>query len=192
MCRSVPLGHTIMVLMDCGNLKFWNVHDLNSRARRAFVADIVSQERVFVVCLQATKLSIIDDWVIVNLFGSGFGYYFVPAADTRGGILIVWRSDSWSGSHVHKLSHSLTIKLTSVGRTSMQWWLSVVYGPQSGHDKGAFLSQLHGLRSAHLGPWLVRGDFNLIYHATDKNNMRLNQSLMTTFRNALNSMELHL
>jgi hypothetical protein len=44
----------------------------------------------------------------------------------------------------------------------------------------------------HLGPWLVCGDFNLIYRASDKSNSRLYRSLMSAFRNALNSMELTL
>jgi hypothetical protein len=36
----------------------------------------------------------------------------------------------------------------------------------------------------------VCGDFNLIYRAADKNNTRLNQSLMLSFLKALNTMEL--
>jgi exonuclease III len=93
MCRPISLGRT-MVLMDFENFIIWNVRGLNSHARRALVADIVSQEQVSVVCLQATKLSIIDDRIILDLFGSGFGYDIAPATDTRGGFLIVWRSNS--------------------------------------------------------------------------------------------------
>jgi hypothetical protein len=53
-----------------------------------------------------------------------------------------------------------------------------------------FLSKLQGLRSVHLGLWLVCGDFNLIYRAANKNNSRLNRILMLVFRSALNLMEL--
>jgi hypothetical protein len=66
----------------------------------------------------------------------------------------------------------------------------VVYGPHCNQDKRVFLIELQEIRSAHLGLWIVCGDFNLIYRAADKNNSRLNNSLMSAFCNVLNSMEL--
>jgi hypothetical protein len=54
------------------------------------------------------------------------------------------------------------------------WWLTAVYGPQGDHVKAAFLQELRTIRSGRIGPWLVAGDFNLIYKAEDKNNQRLN------------------
>jgi hypothetical protein len=39
-------------------------------------------------------------------------------------------------------------------------------------------------------PWLVLGDFNLIYKARDKNNLNLNRQLMGKFRHALDDCEL--
>jgi exonuclease III len=176
--------------MDSENFLVWNVRDLNGRARRALVAGVMSQERVSVVCLQETMLDVMDDRLILELLGSGFSYVFLPSVKTRGGIRIAWRSASWCGSQSRRGDHALTIRLTSASRSSLQWWLSVVYGPHRDQDKRAFLNELQGLRSAHLGPWLVCGDFNLIYRAADKNNTRLNLSLMAAFRNALNSMEL--
>jgi endonuclease/exonuclease/phosphatase family metal-dependent hydrolase len=38
--------------------------------------------------------------------------------------------------------------------------------------------------------WLVLGDFNLIYKASDKNNRRLNHRLMRQFRESLNECDL--
>jgi hypothetical protein len=98
-------------------------------------SDSVSQEHA----------SVIDDRLILELLGLGFAYDYIPAIDTRGGILIRWKSASWGGSHFHKDAHSLTIKLTSVDRSSLQWWLSVVYGPHQDHEKRSFLSELQRL-----------------------------------------------
>lgn len=39
-------------------------------------------------------------------------------------------------------------------------------------------------------PWLVIGDFNLIYQACDKNNLNLNRCLMGKFRRTLDDCEL--
>jgi hypothetical protein len=70
------------------------------------------------------------------------------------------------------------------------WWLSSVYGPANNGDKPSFLEELHDLRRVQTGAWMINGDFNLIYHAEDKNNCRLNHRLMGQFRRFLNVAEL--
>jgi hypothetical protein len=125
------------------------------------VAYSMSQEHASVVCLQETKLSLFDDHLILKLLGSGFAFYFVPAVETGGGILIAWKSASWIGSHFHKEAHSLTIKLTSVGRPSLQWWLSVVYGPHRDQEKRLYLSELQRVRSTS---WALASVWRLQSH----------------------------
>jgi endonuclease/exonuclease/phosphatase family metal-dependent hydrolase len=51
----------------------------------------------------------------------------------------------------------------------------MVYVPHQEQEKAAFLQELRSIRSSHVGPWLLCGDFNFIYKAQDKNNQRLNQ-----------------
>ena len=41
-----------------------------------------------------------------------------------------------------------------------------------------FLEELRTVRAAFPGPWVVAGDFNLIFEATDKNNDILNRRMM--------------
>jgi len=64
--------------------------------------------------------------------------------------------------------------------------LTTVYGPSRRNEKPAFLQHLRSLRPAAGVPWLVLGDFNLIYRARDKNNTNLNLRLMARFRAAIN------
>ena len=40
------------------------------------------------------------------------------------------------------------------------------------------------------GPWIIAGDFNMIYRAEDKNNSNINRALMGDFRSWINSLEL--
>lgn len=75
------------------------------------------------------------------------------------------------------------------------WSLTVVYGQHTDQEKQAFLDEI---KQIHVGidrPWLIIGDFNLIYQASDKNNLNLNRRRMGQFR-ALNHhcelKELHL
>jgi hypothetical protein len=73
---------------------------------------------------------------------------------------------------------------------STSWWLATVYGPQSEQDKVQFLQELQQCRIAHIGPWLLRGDFNLIHRAEDKNNGHLNHRMMGRFSKFLQDLEL--
>ena len=72
-----------------------------------------------------------------------------------------------------------------------QWWFTCVYGPQGDAEKTQFLDHLRHTRRGCAGPWLLCGDFNLIYKAEDKNNMILNRRLMGRFRIFLDDVEVH-
>jgi hypothetical protein len=71
------------------------------------------------------------------------------------------------------------LKLVAGGE---EWWLTSVYGPATDEEKPDFLSKLNALRQVRIGPWMLNGDFNMIYGACDKNNGRLNRKLMGQFR----------
>lgn len=53
-----------------------------------------------------------------------------------------------------------------------------------------FLQELRELRAACEGPWIVLGDFNLIYREEGKNNGNLNRALMGTFCRLINDLGL--
>jgi endonuclease/exonuclease/phosphatase family metal-dependent hydrolase len=58
--------------------------------------------------------------------------------------------------------------------------------PQDNLEKIQFLHELRDIRSQCVGPWLVAGDFNLIYKDEDKNNNNLNRVMMGRFRRWIN------
>ena len=62
------------------------------------------------------------------------------------------------------------------------WWFTGVYGPQRDDEKALFLQELRDIRALCNGPWLLGGDFNLIYQAADKNNANLVRAMMERFR----------
>jgi hypothetical protein len=57
----------------------------------------------------------------------------------------------------------------------------VVYGLQGNDNKIVFLQELRTIR-ARAGPWLIGGDFNLIYRDEDKNNTNLDRAMTGRFR----------
>lgn len=142
----------------------WNVRGLNNRARRTAVRDLVSLERVDVVCIQETKVAVFSVTMLNELLGPDFDYSFMPSARISGGVLIGWHRDHCRGSHQAVGVFSVTVKLTPIERaTDDGCWLTSVYGPTDHWLKEAFLIELEGLAPSCAGAWLVCGDFNLIY-----------------------------
>jgi hypothetical protein len=69
-----------------------------------------------------------------------------------------------------------------------EWSITGVYGPQSDSDKLLFMQEITDLKQHMLPAWLILGDFNLIYHAQDKNNGRLNLSLLNGFKSTIDNL----
>jgi hypothetical protein len=87
---------------------------------------------------------------------------------------------------LQRFSVSLYVKQAS---GAPEWWLTTVYRLASDEDKPAFLDEHRDLSQVRHGPWMLCGDFNMIYHAQDKNNDRLDRR-MGQFRRFLNGVAL--
>jgi hypothetical protein len=128
-----------LFLMDYERILNWNICGLNSRAQCNVVVDMAVLERLLLVCIHETKLHVIDDSIIFTVFGPLFDYTYVLVVHTRGGILVVWRRDAWSGSHFYLSSHAITLQFAHVSLGDASWWLTTVYGPHRDQEKEAFL-----------------------------------------------------
>lgn len=168
----------------------WNVRGLNYPARRENVLQLLKDTGPNLVCLQETKLQHISSALALEFLGSRLNHFFyLPAAGTRGGIVLTWDEDliSVTNPSMGLSSLSATVNMRLMG---VSFLITVVYGPSEDPEKGAFLQELLSLKPDPGIPWLCIGDFNLIYEAKDKNNLNLNRRLMGQFRNALNQCEL--
>ena len=181
--------------MSNNHLLVWNVRGLNYRARRTAVCDVVAQQRASVVCLQESKIAAYDASLNNETVGQGFDYSFLPATGMAGGAVVAWRRDLWDASDIGVRRFSVTIRLKPLHSMGEPWWLTTVYGPANREDKPEFQMELRAVASACQGPWLVVGDFNLIYKASDKNNGRLHHGIMRRFWTVIDDLhldELHL
>jgi exonuclease III len=68
----------------------WNPRGLNDKVRRDAVRDLVKDTRATIVCLQETKLGMVDAAIINYTLGPNFcaNYAYTPAIGTRGGMTI--------------------------------------------------------------------------------------------------------
>lgn len=87
-------------------------------------------------------------------------------------------------------ANALTAKVSHPSGTRTPWWLSVVYGPQQDADKIAFLQELRDIRADCAAPWMICGDFNLIYRDEGKNNGHLSRRMIGRFRRVLDDLAL--
>ncbi|WVZ64360.1 LOW QUALITY PROTEIN: hypothetical protein U9M48_013890 [Paspalum notatum var. saurae] len=112
--------------------------------------------------------------------------------------IVPMMQDEYCKLFEHELSLSNLAALTALfgwaasddAQEGQNWWFTGVYGPQLDSEKLLFLQELRDIRALCSGPWLVAGDFNLIYQAADKNNTNLDRAMMGRFRRLLDDLEI--
>jgi len=87
----------------------------------------------------------------------------------------------------HLTPNSVSATLTILA-DNKEWSLTGVYGPQSDNDKMLFMQEITNLKQLMLPAWLLLGDFNLIYRTQDKNNGRLNLTLLNGFESTIDNL----
>ena len=67
----------------------WNIRGLNARARRLAIRSLIDTSDATIVCFQETKMELICTPIFLEALGPDFDeYVYLPAIDTRGGILL--------------------------------------------------------------------------------------------------------
>jgi exonuclease III len=175
--------------MDPSKILVWNVRGLNSSVRQDSVRELVNSLRVEVVCLQETKMQIISDRFILSMLGTDFNdFIYLPSVGAAGGILVAWRRHL--GFTGQKRLDNYSVSVQFCNNRGNEWWLTCVYGPQGGNEKILFLQEIREIRAECLGPWMLAGDFNLIYKDSDRNNSNYNRAMMGRFRRLIEDMTL--
>jgi exonuclease III len=168
----------------------WDVRGLNSSERCLAVHETVAATPCQIVCLQETKLQFIDLPFAAFLGAYKFDKFtFKPATGTRGGIILLWKDAELDMSNVNIGRYSLSAEVTR-RHCMTSFYLSTVYGPSRRAEKESFLLHLRHLKPPDDTRWLIIGDFNLIYKASDKNNRNLSISLMSRFRRVIDHCQL--
>jgi exonuclease III len=175
--------------MDPNRIFIWNVCGLNSAARQDSLHTLAESSRADIVCIQEMKIANLTQRVILSALGTVFsGYVVLLAVGTSGGVLVAWRQHIQPTGNNRVDNNSVSVQFHS--NNGLDWWLTNVYGPQGNEEKINFLQELREIRGACSGPWMLAGDFNLIYKVEDKNNPNYNRSMMGRFRRFINDLAL--
>ena len=169
----------------------WNVRGLNDGTRQDSVSELVRNTSATIVCLQETKMQVMDHNVVRRTVGAKFvnSYVVLPAEQTRGGVFLAVNEDFFDLSDIVLTSNTITAQI-NMREDGTRWQITVVYDPQGEAAKLQFLQELKNIPPSEHNRWLILGDFNLIYQAKDKNNSNLNQRLMGAFRAAIDHLRL--
>lgn len=134
-----------MAQQNCQNLN-WNVRGLNDSAHQDSVNELVRSTGATIVCLQETKMQILDQNMVIHTAGAKFAnsYAVLPAVQTQGGILLAVNEDFFGLSAVVLTESTITADITM--RTDMiKWKITVVYGPEGDAAKLQFLQELKNI-----------------------------------------------
>ncbi|XP_077226202.1 uncharacterized protein LOC143859364 [Tasmannia lanceolata] len=168
----------------------WNVNGLGSLAKRAQVKGLVKKIKPELICIQETKLGVIDRNVIKSLGGSlEWGFSFVGAIGASGGILIAWDESSWVLSEEWKGRFSISIVLRRVVDAALVLF-SGVYGPSLWADKGLLWGELNRVRDRWAYPWCIGGDFNEIRFVGERFGCRRSNQNMVAFADFISNHDL--
>lgn len=169
----------------------WNVRGLNEGARQDAVNELVRSTGATIVCLQETKMQLLDQNVVARTVGTKFvnSFAVLPAEQTRGGILLAVNEDFFDLSDIELTTNTISATIT-MRADRINWKITVVYGPQGDTAKLQFLQELKNIPSPEHNRRLILGDFNLIYQEQDKNNSNLNRRLMGAFRATIDHLQL--
>jgi len=88
----------------------YNVRGLGGGEKRVEVQRLVQEKCPFVLCIQESKLSYVDDFMVQSIWGDApYGFSYQPSVGASGGLITVWNSsriDVWSTS---SFAHTLVI-----------------------------------------------------------------------------------
>ena len=176
--------------MDHGlSIVIANVRGLNGHARRTSVRLMVDIVNASIACLQETNMNLICSSTVLETLGSEYDdYVYLPVIGTRDDILLAWKSRAVTITDPLFSTNTITVKVSTIAGTP--WWMIVVCGPQTDADKIMFLQELRDVRADCRGPWMLCGDFNLMYRNEDRNNGNLNMRMMGRFRRLLSDLAL--
>lgn len=161
--------------MDPFHILIWKMCGLNSTAHQDSIRVLVNSTMIDIMCLQETKVELVSRWLIFSISESDFdnNFIFLPSVGASGTILMAWRTKVGAIGASKIDSHSVLVQLCP--DNTAPWLLIVVYGLQGNEEKLDFLQELWTIGALCARPWMLAGNFNMIYKDDDdKINSNLN------------------
>lgn len=122
-----------------------------------------------VCCLQESKLAKVPNAIWREVGGTKLDIFAsLPARSSTGGMVISWNSSLLTDKVIFTEVFCLTVEFYCK-RDNFQWICTSVYGPNAHFLKLAFWEEIKRSASGVDLPWIICGDFNVIFSVNDKN-----------------------
>ncbi|KAK4607051.1 hypothetical protein RGQ29_001035 [Quercus rubra] len=150
----------------------WNVRALNEQDKRLRVKNLIRKWKADIVCLQETKMELINRGTICSLWGDQHvDWLFLGSVDEAVGCFFV------------------SCKFKNVA-DHFVWAFFGVYGPNSDRDRRFLWEELCGLRNWWDVPWCVGGDFNVVRFPSERSGIANFSSAMLWFSDFISEQSL--
>ena len=159
----------------------WNVRGLNNPRKREVLKNLLRDWKGDVVCLQESKLDVVDQRLIRSLWGNVYaGWEALPAVNTAGGIILMWDKRVLEKLDVHIGEYSVSCQWRSLD-DGFVWTGFGVYGPNLDTMCSYFWEELLGLWNRWSSPWCLFGDFNVVRYPRERLGCTSFTTAMTDF-----------
>jgi exonuclease III len=150
------------------NIISWNVRGLNDGAKRTRVHILFHLWKADVVCLQETKLKVVTQGLVRNLWRCRYvDWISLDSIEASGGILLMWDKRIIERLEEAVGCYSISCKFREVS-LGFVWAFSGVYGPTRAVERRLMWEELAGLATWWEVLWCVRGDFNIVRYPTER------------------------
>lgn len=147
----------------------WNIRGINADNKWESLRNKISECNCDIISIQETKREEFDLSYIRNFCPRNFDdFYFLPSIGNSGGILVAWKSSSFTGTVLFQNQFSISVEFISALNNDT-WVLTSVYGPCDPEGKLIFLDWLENIQMPDDVDWLLLGDFNLIRRPENRN-----------------------
>jgi len=141
----------------------WNVRGLGGAGKRREVSHLVKEHQPFLLCIQETKLPVVDAFVCKSIWGDGkVGYSYQPSVGASGGLVTLWDLSEVEVWSTVSLDHVLAVSGRFV-KSGEHFVVFNVYAPCDSSRQPALWDVLTSrIEAAADQNVCVCGDFNAV------------------------------
>jgi exonuclease III len=168
----------------------WNVRGLGGFEKRREVSQMVKEKNPFILCLQESKLSVVNDLVCQAIWNDiNVGFSYRPSVGASGGIITLWNRSEVEVWTSFNMEHVLGIQGQFL-KSGEKFTLLNVYAPCDSHRQQILWQNISSRMTLLLDENVcVCGDFNVVRSQEERRSVGsvANQLGSAAFNNMIDS-----
>nr|ABN08665.1 reverse transcriptase - beet retrotransposon, putative [Medicago truncatula] len=140
-----------------------NIRGLGAPEKRREIHRLVAERKLTVLCLQETKLEVVDEFLCRSIWGpTPMAFSFKSSVGASGGIITVWDPSVLDVWMTVNIANCLMIKGSFLKNNDM-FCLANIYAPSNIRGRQMLWEAVSNFLLSHGDvAWCVLGDFNVV------------------------------